>query len=293
MNDKKPKAVAVSVLKGGLGKSTTSINLARELAHRNGRSLLVDLDPNGHTTLNLGQADAYHADSDIGDVLLDGGDRDPASLIVNVTDGLDLLPSNDDLEDVQSDLQNAQMGSARLKKHVVDPLLGDDYDFIILDCPAMTGKLNDNAMYAAQNLMIPLRPENGALSGLQRTVERLIKPSREYFDLDLLAVVPTDLSDRIDYDTRTRELVQSLTERPFVAERLPNFAFIPPATWEALDAGPWQGELPKPGIRSRAAIDNSLRHNLPLRDFDPECDQLESYAELARIVETGEVVRDE
>jgi len=119
---KKPRAVAVNVLKGGFGKSTTAINLARELAERNGRVLLVDLDDNGHTTFNLGYRDQYESDNHVQEVLLDGAD--PLDHVVSVTDDLDLLPSHEALEEVETNLKSAMASSQRLNRNVVDPLLG-------------------------------------------------------------------------------------------------------------------------------------------------------------------------
>ncbi|WP_396613943.1 ParA family protein (plasmid) [Haloferax sp. S1W] len=286
-----PRAVSICLLKGGIGKSTTSINLARELAYRGSDVLLVDLDPNGHTTTGLGYGEEFYAESHLGDVLLDDGDLAPSELIVETDFEIDLLPSNDRIEQVESDLGGVMMGSARLKQRVVDPLLGDVYDYIIVDCPAARGKLNDNALYATQNMILPMRPESGALSGLEKTVKRLIQPAREHFDLEVLAVVPTDLRDRIDHDRPTRRLIEALVAKPNIASKLPNFAYTDPEFFEAVDDGSWEGELPKPGIRHRASIDASIRDHMPVRDYDESCDQLECYDELAQIVETGEVDR--
>ncbi|WP_018256105.1 ParA family protein [Halomicrobium katesii] len=286
-----PRAVAVGILKGGFGKTTTALNLARELAHRTESALVVDLDDNGHMTLNLGFDEEYRGDcwgtNHTADVLL--GDSDPREHIVTVTDGLDLFPAHVDLEDVQSGLKEATMGTTRLKEELVDGLLGDEYDYIVIDCPANRGKLNDNAMYATGNIMIPLRPENGYETGLTNTVQRLILEAREYFELDILAVLPTDLSDRIDQDTRDRRLLREMTTRDGVAKHVPNFAYLSADDWDQIDNGEYDGPLP--GIRHRAAIDNANDQGLPLRDYDADCDQLDHYAELAQIVEAGEVDR--
>ncbi|MCO8266184.1 ParA family protein [Haloferax prahovense] len=285
------RAVSVCLLKGGIGKSTTSINLARELAHRGSDVLLVDLDPNGHTTTGLGFGEEFYSEAHLGDVLLDDAELEPRELILETEFEIDLLPSNDRIEQVESDLGGVMMGSARLKQRVIDPLLGDDYDYVVVDCPAARGKLNDNALYATQNLVLPMRPESGALSGLEKTVKRLITPAREHFDLEILAVVPTDLRDRIDHDRPTRRLVEALVSKPNIASKLPNFAYTDPEVFEAIDNGEWDDDLPKPGIRHRSAIDASIREHMPLRDYDSTCDQLACYDELAQIVEEGEVAR--
>lgn len=282
-----PRAVAVNVLKGGFGKSTVAINLARELAERHSRALLVDLDDNGHTTFNLGYRDRYETENHVHNVLLDGAD--PTDAIASVTDSLDLFPSHEDLEEVETNLRSAMASSQRLFRHVVQPLLGDIYDYIVVDTPANRGKLNDNALFATKNLIVPLRPESGWESGITQTNKRLIQEAQQYFDLELLALVPTDLSERLDQETRDRNLLQAINSRDELGAYVPNFAHLSAADWKTIDAGEYNGELP--GIRHRASIDKAHRARKPLRDFDPECDQLRCYAELAHIVEQGEVVR--
>lgn len=281
------RAVAVNVLKGGFGKSTTAINLARELAERNDQALLIDLDDNGHTTFNLNYRDRYEGENHIQNVLLDGAN--PTNSIVSVTDGLDLFPSHEALEEVETNLQSAMAASQRLFRHIVDPLLGDVYDYIVVDTPANRGKLNDNALFATKNLIVPLRPESGWESGITQTNKRLIQEARQYFDLELLALVPTDLSERLDQETRDRNLLRAINSREELVSYVPNFAHLTASNWEAIDAGEYNDDLP--GIRHRGSIDKAHRARQPLRDFDPACDQLGCYEELAHIVEHGEVVR--
>ena len=96
MSDTEPRAVSVGVLKGGFGKTTTAVNTARELAHRNDSALVVDLDDNGHMTRQLGFEDAYTSDTNHTQrVLIDG--EDPSEYTVNVVDGLDLFPAHAEL----------------------------------------------------------------------------------------------------------------------------------------------------------------------------------------------------
>ncbi|APW98423.1 chromosome partitioning protein ParA [Halobiforma lacisalsi AJ5] len=289
-----PRAVSVVILKGGVGKSTTSINLARQLAER-GDTLFADLDPNGHATNGLGFEDAYGADLDLGDVLLEG-DATPSDLIRETEHGFDLLPSSNTLEDVENDLAGAMQGSARIKSKVVDPLLGDVYDYIVFDCPAYPGMLNNNALVATGNVMIPIEPGSSAIGGYKRTMERLIEPAREYIDVDVLAVVPNKLEDRIDQRTEDRELLENLNTASYevnpgqpLQEAVPDFARITAETFEQIDAG--EIDTPKPGIRYRSSLSRSLQHNQPLQDYDPESDQIPCYEELAAIVTNGGIER--
>ncbi|MFC7098878.1 ParA family protein [Halobaculum marinum] len=288
-HETEPRAVAVGVLKGGFAKTTTAINLARELAHRNGSALVVDLDDNGHMTQNLGFAEAYEAETNhVHEVLLD--EADPTEAVVNVVDGLDLFPAHQDLEDVQTQLKNAMGGSTRLNARVVEPLLGEEYDYIVVDCPANQGKLNENALFATNNLMIPVRPETGYDSGIHNTVNRLVKEARQYFELDILAVVPSGLSQRLDQDRRDRALLEEINSMGIADSVVPEFCRLTDDDWAAIDDGSYDGPLP--GIRYRSAIDDANDAGQPLRDYDGSCDQLSCYAELAEIVERGGIVRD-
>ncbi|WP_396614101.1 ParA family protein (plasmid) [Haloferax sp. S1W] len=288
---KSPRTVAVGILKGGMGKSTTSINTARELAERGNDVLLIDLDPNGHTTTGLGFGDEFYADEDLGDVILETGSLTPSDIIIETDFDVDILPSNNNIESVEHQLATETMGFANLRTEVVDPLLGDVYDYVLIDCPASRGKLNDSALYAAGNVLIPIRPESGALSGVEKTVKRLIAPARKHFDVSILSVVPTDFTQRIDHNRSERRLLEKLVGRDHLRELLPAHAYVEPEFFDAVDAGEWDDNLPKPGIRHRAAINDSIEYNMPLRDYAPDCDQLERYDELAQIVETGEVDR--
>lgn len=287
-----PRAVAVTCLKGGVGKSTTAVNTARELVERGRETLFVDLDPNGHASLSLGLRDHYTDDEGgLGSILLD--DVPPAESIVTTTFGdgptLDILPATAELEDLESRLNGTMMPSAQLRQAIVEPLLGTAYEHLVLDCPAARGHLQNNALYAARNMLLPLRPESGALSGLTSTTERLVQPARDHFDLNLLAIVPTDLSDRLDHDTATRRLIEPLTRRDHLRPLLPGFASVDPEFFDAVDTGEWDDDLPKPGIRHRTDIDRLVREERPLRDYAPECDQLGCYEELAEIVVEGGV----
>jgi chromosome partitioning protein len=144
--------------------------------------------------------------------------------------------------------------------------------------------------------VIPIEPGSSAIGGYKRTMERLIEPAREYIDVDVLAVVPNKLSDRIDQQTEDRELLENLNTATYevnpgqsLQEAIPNFARIRADEFDAIDAG--EMAPPKPGIRHRSALSRSLQQNQPLQDYDPDNDQIDFYEELAEIVAVGGVER--
>jgi len=290
MTDPTPRAVSVSILKGGVGKSTIAVNLTDRLAARGNDVLFVDLDPNGHASMGLGFKDAYHDDQDIGGLLFDDGDAAPEDVIYGTDYGFDVLPSSNNLEDVEDGLRNATMGDVRVRNNVIDPLLGDAYDYIVTDSPAYRGKLTDNALIATENIIIPLVPGNEALAGFQRTMERQIKPLREYIDLDILSIVPNRLSQRIDQQNNDRVLVEKLNQMDTLSKYVPEFARLSDDEFDRIDRGD-VSPLPKPGLRDRGAFTDAFGESKPLGHYDPENDQLEHLETLARIVENGGVDR--
>jgi len=287
--DGTPRAVSVCMLKGGVGKSTIAVNLARHLAAMDHDVLLLDLDPNGHASVGLGFDDRYHdTDESVGDVLF--GDVAPEAVVYDTDFGFDLLPSTEDLEQVEREIVVGDVfqPSALLKREVVDPLLGETYDYVVTDSPAYRSRLTDNALVATTNLVLPLAPGNEAMAGLERTIERQISPLRQHLDVDVLALVPNMLGGRIDQRTQDRQLLERLNAHETLQDRIPNFARI--TDWAAVDDGTVS---PSPGIRDRTSITKAYGARQPLLDYDPDCDQLPCFDELAHVVEAGEVVRHE
>ena len=221
-----------------------------------------------------------------GDVFFD--DADPTSVVYNTGYEFDILPSSEDLEQVEREIVVGDVfqPSTLLKREVVDPLLRDTYDYIVTDWPAYRSRLTDNALVATANLVLPLAPGNEAMAGLERTIERQISPLRQHMDVDVLALVPNMLSGRIDQQTQDRQLLERLNSHDSLQDRIPNFARI--TDWEAVDAGNLKSS---PGIRDRTSITKAYGERKPLLDYDPDCDQLTCFDELAHIVEAGEVVR--
>ena len=269
------RAVSVSLQKGGVGKTTVAINLADALAERGNDALLVDLDQQGNATEGVGFKAAYEEGSpNLGDVLTDGDPVD-ASDVVRERERFDVLPAHVDLDEVEDKIRNSTFGMLWVRRRIVEPLLGERYDYIVIDSPPSLGPLSDAALIGAQHVVVPLLMSEPSVSGFERMWTHQIQPIRDEVDLSLVAIVPNDLSG----NNEERRIIEDLEDSSF-EEYLPSFGrsahFDDP-------------ESPGPGIRHRIAFSRAWREGKTLREYDPDSDMLDRLDQLARIVEEGGV----
>jgi chromosome partitioning protein len=165
----KPIVVALANQKGGVGKSTTAINLAASLAFQEQRVLLIDLDPQGNATSGLG-IDRGSIDISIYDVLLKESPLEDAIEPTSVRN-LFVVPATIDLAGAEIELVSMFSRETRLKVAIDE--LEDDFDIVLIDCPPSLGLLTVNALTAAQEVMIPIQCEYYALEGLSQLLRNV------------------------------------------------------------------------------------------------------------------------
>ena len=237
-----PRVLAVVNQKGGVGKTTTTVNLAAALAQAGRRVLLVDLDPQGNATMGSGVdkravvRTVYHALLGLGEV---AGIRTRAE-----RGGYDVVPANRDLAGAEVELVELPARETRLKAAL--ERVADDYDYILIDCPPSLSLLTVNALAAAQRVLIPMQCEYYALEGLSDlvgTIKRVranLNPTLEIAGLLRTMYDPRNtLSQQVSRELESHfgdKVFRTLVPRNVRLAEAPSYG-VPAVVWDASSKG--------------------------------------------------------
>ena len=199
------RILAVANQKGGVGKTTTAVNLATALAATHKKVLIIDLDPQGNASTGLG-VDRVARQETTYNLLI--GDAHIADVITpTMVPGLSVAPSSVDLSGAELELIDAPRREYRLKSVLAE--VSNDFDYILIDCPPALGLLTLNAFCAAHSVLVPLQCEFYALEGLSHLVKTVNRIKRAFnSELEIQGVVLTmydrrnNLSDMVAADVR-------------------------------------------------------------------------------------------
>ena len=170
------RTIAITNQKGGVGKTTTAINLSACLAEASQRVLLIDFDPQGNATSGLTPDGIAEDQATVYDLICQNASFEE-SVIKNVVEGLDLIPSDMNLSGAEVEFQELDDMEERLKKAIEEQI--DHYDYIMIDCPPSLNVLTINALTAAESVIIPIQCEYYALEGLNQVLKTIYLVQRK------------------------------------------------------------------------------------------------------------------
>lgn len=251
------RIIAIANQKGGVGKTTTSINLSACLAEMGKKVLTIDLDPQGNTTSGLG-IDKDELDNTVYELIL-GESSVRKCLVKTDIENLYVLPSNVDLAGAEIELLGVNNKEYILKNEI--DYIKDDFDYIIIDCPPSLNMLTINAMTTADTVLVPIQCEYYALEGLSQLMHTIsLVQTRLNPNLEMEGVVFTM------YDARTNLSLE-------VVENVKN----------NLNQTVYKTIIPR-NIR----LAEAPSHGMPINIYDSKSTGAESYRELAReVIERG------
>ena len=250
------KTIAIANQKGGVGKTTTSINLSASLAAKGKKVLVIDTDPQGNTTSGFG-VEKNDLENTVYELMLSECSIKEC-ILKDVIDGVSIIPSNVNLAAAEIELIGVDRKEYILKREV--EWIKDSFDYIIIDCPPSLSMLTINAMTTADTVLVPIQCEYYALEGLSQLIHTInLVKERLNPDLDIEGVVFTMYDSRTNLSMQVVENVKSnLSQKVF------------------------QTLIPR-NIR----LAEAPSYGMPINAYDPKSAGAEAYMQLAEEVING------
>ena len=255
--------LAIANPKGGVGKTTTTINLGAALAERGRRVLLVDFDPQGHLTVGCGLKHVYTStDFELSSLILKGAVDKIKGFIVQV-ENFWVMPAHISLVRLEDELVVQKAGESRLKR-VLEPL-GTGYEFCLIDSPPTVSVLSDSILLAARRVLVPIQAEDTSLRGIE-ALEAELSELRDILDADIqiVAILPNMVTSNSVSGRVLTELREKLQT----------------------SVGRWN-MIAEVQIRKRVDLAKAWYEGKSIFSYNPRCDAIQSYRKLASFLDTA------
>jgi len=254
--------LAIANPKGGVGKTTTTINVGAALAERGRKVLLVDFDPQGHLSVGCGLKETYsNTRFELASLILKG-DIEQIKAYIAAVEKFWIMPAHMSLIRLEDELVVQRAGESRLSKLLAP--LGDEFDFCLIDSPPTISILTDSVLLAARRVVVPIQAEDTSIRGLHALEDEIL-----------------ELKDILDADIQITAVLPNMVMNNSVSERV--LTELRGKTSQVLQR--WPKVMTQVEIRKRIDLAKAWYAGKSIFNYNPRCDAIESYRKLARFLD--------
>ena len=218
------QTIAISNQAGGVGKTTTTINLGGALAKNGHDVLLIDADPQGTLTEGTGFRDLYDQKiPSLHQVMVDPSRTEEINEIIHHHDEFDVIPANKAMDGLK-DMLVTQVANSEMRLKIAIDELDHDYDFILIDCPPDLSQILDNALLAAEKVLIPVEPTRRSIRAIEKMNEEIAYLTNSFpgqiETIDILGIVINSVESVLNNDTK--QMIEFFSDAPYDVFQVPD-----------------------------------------------------------------------